>query len=177
MAFPSSPVNGQIYKKYIYNSTTGTWNSGVPDFSSAGVSFGSINIGIAQIYSVTGSAGASGIYEIFRIEGLNLTTSGFLTLCGTRGGFVALYQISWSTNHNGVSYGTLNILNKGNYSPIIVYADITHQGDVIISANWGAAQTYDATIIKTSGSGINFSYNGTLWTTLPNGYETRISTT
>jgi hypothetical protein len=27
MAFPTNPINGQVYKKWIFNATTGAWEN------------------------------------------------------------------------------------------------------------------------------------------------------
>lgn len=118
--------------------------------------------------SYTTSAG--GIKELFRVASLGLCTGGTFTISGTRGSFVHISQWAWSSTHNSTGRGVLTQLSSGEYSNIPVYLDVSNNGDVIISANWGAAQTYNISIEKTSGGAINVASVYTDWTTVNAGY-------
>lgn len=131
---------------------------------------GDINIkgsgGINQHYGTY--TADSGIRELFRVPSKSLSTGGTFTLSSTRNGFVHTSQWSWSSNHP--SRGALKQINGGQYSDIPIYLDVSSNGSAILSADWGAAQSYNISIEKTAGGDLDMSSNNTSMTTAANNY-------
>jgi len=165
MAFPISPMDGQIYKNKVYRLSSNSWTDNtlvknqIDISTSNGINIRSMN-----------QTAPSGIAELFRVGASGLTTAGFFTLSATRGNFVHISNWSWSSNHQAVGYGTLNRLNNGNYSPVTVYLDVAGDGSVIISCNWGDSQGYQISIIKTAGQEVNFGNVNTIYSNPAPGY-------
>ena len=130
-----------------------------------------------QIVSQNNASTAAGFQELFRIASSNLTTSGTFALSATRGGFVHGSNFAWTSTHNATGQGTLIMLSSGSYSNIDIALDVNVNGDVIISANWGAAQTYGITVNVQIGGVISFATVGTAWTAPNTGYTRRVSFT
>jgi len=139
--------------------------SGTTYFDSNVQSVGSEYQYISQSYTAPGS----GPREIFRVPSSWLCTNGLFSLSATRGSFVHGSMWSWTTSHNGTGQGTLTMLSSNNYSNITVYLDVESGGGAVISADWGASEGFNVTILKFSGGTINFANNGTDWTTVEAG--------
>ncbi|MFA6184522.1 MAG: tail fiber domain-containing protein, partial [Candidatus Shapirobacteria bacterium] len=112
----------------------------------------------------------SGIRELFRVPAASLMTGGMFTISATRGSFVHTSQWAWSSSHNSTGTGMLTQLSSNSYSNIMVYLDVDSSGNMIVSADWGAAQAYSISIQKMSGGAIDLSNYGTDWTTVNAGY-------
>lgn len=130
-----------------------------------------------QTVSQNNAATAAGYQELFRIASANLTTSGTFALSATRGGYVHGSNYAWTSSHNAAGQGTLIMLSSGSYSNIDIALDVAGDGSVIISANWGAAQTYGITVNVQIGGVISFATVATAWTAPNTGYTRRVSFT
>jgi len=127
-----------------------------------------------QSVSRSYTAPGSGPREIFRVPSSWLCTNGIFSLSATRGSFVHGSMWSWTTTHNGSGQGTLTMLSSGNYTNITVYLDVESGGGAVISADWGAQEGFQVTILKMSGGAISFASNGTDWSS-PEAGRTRYS--
>ena len=125
---------------------------------------------ISRAYTAPGS----GPREIFRVPSSWLCTNGIFSLSATRNSFVHGSMWSWTTTHNGSGQGTLTMLSSGNYTNITVYLDVESGGGAVISADWGAQEGFQVTILKMSGGAISFASNGTDWSS-PEAGRTRYS--
>lgn len=123
--------------------------------------------GILEIMSGVFSIG-SGIREIFRVSGYMLCSAGTFTITATRNSFVHVSMWSWSASHPGV--GFLTQLSSNDYSTVSLFLDISSNGDVVISADWGDAQTYALSVQKMSGGNIITANNNSVMTNPPTGY-------
>jgi hypothetical protein len=156
MAFPTNPSDADVHSGYKYNETNGLWDAYIAPPA----------IDVSKKNVVT----ASGIKEIFRVGSTSLTTSGLISLSGTRGSFVHISTWTWSSNHQANGYGTLTRHNLGNYSTLPIYLDVTGNGSIIFSANWGGSMTYNYTVQLFHGSSINTGTEGMLHTSVDSGY-------
>jgi hypothetical protein len=69
------------------------------------------------------------------------------------------------------------MLSSGSYSNITVALDVAGDGSVIISADWGAAQTYGITVNVQIGGVVSFATVASAWTSVNTGYTRRVSFT
>jgi len=125
--------------------------------------------GLNVVNQTINSLGA-GPRELFRISHVSLCTGGIFSISATRGNFVHTSTWSWNSNHNATGRGTLTKLSGGQYSSITVYLDVISTGNAIISADWGAAQTINISVIKLSGGALDLTQAGADWTTPSTGY-------
>ena len=166
----SSGSNAYIYAQQNVPLYIGSNNATQLTVSPANTSVAStyFNVGNEfQTVSGSGSSGGSGPYEIFRCNSTNLCTSGFFSISATRNSYVHTSTWAWSSSHNGTGQGTITMLSSTTYSNMTVYLDVDGSGDCWVSADWGAAQGYSFTVVKTSGGTLSVSNNGTNWNTQP----------
>ena len=161
-----------------------TARTNVARFDSTGLSVVSGSLTVSDLNFNLGSefqsvsrsytAPGSGPREIFRVPSSWLCTNGIFSLSATRGSFVHGSMWSWTTTHNGAGQGTLTMLSSGTYTNITVYLDVESGGGAVISADWGAQEGFQVTILKMAGGAISFSSNGTEWSS-PEAGRTRYS--
>lgn len=139
-------------------------------------------IGATSADGSTGNISSAGPKELFRVGSSRLCTGGIFTIAATRGNYVTSCTYSWTSSHNGGSYGTITQLSSTNYTQHTVYLDIDGGGNAIISINWTGYDPsfpmgYQVSILKMCGSDVSFSNQGTDWSTVASGYGRRISYT
>lgn len=129
-----------------------------------------------QSYSSNGNSGASGVYEVFRVSSSQLCTSGFFSVGTVSGSYVHTSTWAWSSSHNGSGQGTITMLSSNTYANMTMYLDVDTGGNCIVSADWGRAQNYNYSVMKTQGTTLSVANNGTSQASPPSGY-TRYSRT
>jgi hypothetical protein len=139
-------------------------------------------IGATSADGSTGNISSAGPKELFRLGSSRLCTSGIFTIAATRGNYVTSCTYSWTSSHNGGSYGTVTQLSSTNYTQHTVYLDINSSGDAILSINWTGYDSsfpmgYQVSILKMCGGDISFASQGTDWSTVATNYSRRISYT
>ncbi len=170
----ASGTNALIYAKQDVPLVLGTNNAYAMQVRTTSQG-GRVDIGdYLQLQSTSATSGGSGPYELFRVGQNGLCTGGIFSVSATRGGFVHTTMWAWSSTHNSSGQGTLTQLSSGNYSNITMYIDVDSGGNAIISADWGGSQACSVSAIKFEGSGIDFSYRNTYWSS-PNSGHTRYS--
>jgi hypothetical protein len=148
------------------NATQLTLQPGVVSVNTNQLNFGNE----MQSISTTGSSGGTGPYEMFRVPSTYLCTSGFFSISATRGSYVHTSTWAWSSSHNGSGQGTITMLSSNTYSNMTMYLDVAYDGAAIISADWGGAQGYAFTVMKTGGGTLSVGSNGTDRNSTPSGY-------
>lgn len=148
MSFPIAPSNGDIHNDYKYSD--GMWNIFTePD----------------DIESVKKTIPtASGIKEVFRCAHESLTTAGLISLAGEDGTFSHSSSWLWSSNHQGVGYGTLKKLNQTG-DDVTIYLDVQKYGAVIFSTGFNRSMNFDVVIKQFHGGALDFSATGILHAT------------